>query len=350
LSSGIVASIAHGRRASLSSLDHGGADRIAAVTRIAVLDDYQRRAESFADWDSLGVAVDFFAEPIAGERLAEQLAGYEVLVLMRERTRFDAEVLAALPRLQLVVTTGMRNASLDVAHLRGRGVVVCGTEGVSLPPGNGVPTTTEVAWALILAVLKRVTIEDRAIRAGRWQTDLPAILGGATLGLAGLGHLGASMVAPARVFGMDVIAWSQNLTAERAREVGAEPVSKEELLRRCDVLSIHLVLSERTRGLFGADELSAMRRSAVLINTSRGPIVDERALVAALRDGTIAAAGLDVYDTEPLPAGHALTTLDNVVLLPHLGYVSEATLRNMYEQVVQDIAAWRAGAPIRRLG
>jgi phosphoglycerate dehydrogenase-like enzyme len=319
------------------------------VTRVAVLDDYQRRAAGFADWGSLGpdVEVDFSAEPIPRERLAERLAGYEVLVLMRERTRFDAEVLAQLPRLQLVVTTGMRNASLDVEHLRGRGVVVCGTGGVSRPPGPGVPTTTEVAWALILAVLKRVTIEDRAIRAGRWQTDLPANLGGATLGLAGLGHLGASMVAPARAFGMDVIAWSQNLTAERAAEVGVRAVTKEELLERSDVLSIHLVLSDRTRGLFGAGELARMRRSAVLVNTSRGPLVDESALVRALRDGTIAAAGLDVYDTEPLPAGHPLTALDNVVLLPHLGYVSEATLRDMYEQVVQDIAAWRDGAPIR---
>jgi phosphoglycerate dehydrogenase-like enzyme len=321
------------------------------VTRVAVLDDYQRRAAGFADWRSLGaeIDVDFFAEPIPRDRLAERLAGYEVLVLMRERTRFDAAVLAALPRLRLVVTTGMRNASLDVEHLRGRGVVVCGTAGVSAPAGHGVPTTVEVAWALILATLKRVTIEDRAIRSGRWQTDLPANLGGATLGLAGLGHLGASMVEPARAFGMRVIAWSQNLTAEHAHEVGAEPVSKEELLDRSDVLSIHLVLSDRTRGLFGADELSRMRRNAVLINTSRGPIVDEEALVAAVREGTIAGAGLDVYDSEPLPPAHVLTSLDNVVLLPHLGYVSEASLRDMYEQVVQDIAAWRDGAPIRTI-
>ena len=211
------------------------------------------------------------------------------------------------------------------------------------------PTTTEVAWALILAVLKRVTIEDRELRAGRWQTGLPSTLGGATLGLAGLGRLGASMVAPARAFGMDVIAWSQNLTAERAAEVGVPAVTKQELLERSDVLSMHLVLSDRTRGLFGADELSQMRRTAVLINTSRGPIVDQRALVDALRDGTIAGAGLDVYDTEPLPAGDALTELDNVVLLPHLGYVTEASLRNMYEQVVEDIAGWRDGAPVRTL-
>ena len=319
------------------------------MTSVAVLDDYQRRAAEFADWGSLGdgIHVDFFHEPIPRDRLAAQLAGYEVLVLMRERTRFDEAVLAQLPRLQLVVTTGMRNASLDVTYLRERGVTVSGTGMSASYDTAGVPTTAEVAWALILAVLKRVTIEDRAIRAGRWQTDLPANLGGATLGLAGLGRLGASMVGPARAFGMDVIAWSQNLTAERAADVGAEAVSKNELLERSDVLSIHLVLSDRTRGLFGTGELSRMRRTAVLINTSRGPIVDERALVDALADGTIAGAGLDVYDTEPLPAGHVLTSLDNVVLLPHLGYVSESSLRNMYEQVVEDIAGWRDGAPIR---
>ena len=321
------------------------------MTRVAVLDDYQRRAAGYADWGSLGdgIAIDFIHEPIPPDRLAERLAEYEVLVLMRERTRFDADVLAQLPRLALVVTTGMRNASLDVDHLTERGVVVCGTGGMSPPSAGGVPSTAEVAWALILAVLKRVTIEDRAIRSGRWQTDLPVNLAGARLGLAGLGRLGASMIEPGRAFGMNVIAWSQNLTDERAAEVGAEAVSEEELLGRSDVLSIHLVLSERTRGLFGAQELSQMRRSAVLINTSRGPIVDERALVEALRDGTIAGAGLDVYDTEPLPVGHPLTELDNVVLLPHLGYVSETSMRTMYEQVVEDIAGWRDGAPIRTL-
>jgi phosphoglycerate dehydrogenase-like enzyme len=206
-----------------------------------------------------------------------------------------------------------------------------------------------VAWALILATCKRVTAEDRAIRGGRWQVDLPVNLAGATLGLAGLGHLGSAMIGPARAFGMDVIAWSHHLTDERAAAVGARRVSKAELVAGSDVLSIHLVLSDRTRGLFQAADLAQMKPTAVLINTSRGPIVDEQALIAALRSNSIAAAGLDVYETEPLPAGHPLTTLDNVVLLPHLGYVSEAGFRQMYGQVVEDIAAFLAGSPIRTI-
>jgi len=198
-------------------------------------------------------------------------------------------------------------------------------------------------------VSKRVTIEDRSLRDGRWQLGLPHNLAGATLGLAGLGNLGAAMVGPARAFGMTPIAWSEHLTHERAAEAGAARVSKERLLADADVLSIHLVLSERTRGLFGAAELAQMKPSAALVNTSRGPIVDEAALIAALRDGTIASAGLDVFDQEPLPAGHPLTELPNAVLLPHLGYVSEPAFRHMYGQVVQDIAAFRDGSPIRTL-
>jgi phosphoglycerate dehydrogenase-like enzyme len=226
---------------------------------------------------------------------------------------------------------------------------VCGTGLSHGSQTGGVPSTVEVAWALIFATFKRVTIEDRALRAGVWQLDLPRNLAGATLGLAGLGRLGGAMVAPARAFGMDVIAWSENLTAERAAELAVDKVSKDELLERCDVLSIHLVLSDRTRGLFGAGDLALMKSSAVLINTSRGPIVDEKALIDALRSRSIAAAGLDVYDREPLPADHELLRLENAVLLPHLGYVSEDTLRAMYADAVEDIAAFMSGAPIRSL-
>jgi phosphoglycerate dehydrogenase-like enzyme len=328
-----------------------GAMTSGAITRVAVLDDYQRRARGYADWGSLGpgVEVAFFHDPMDQPALIEALAGFEVLVLMRERTAFPRAVLEALPKLRLLVTTGMRNASVDIGYLSERGVVVSGTGGQGGPPAPGIPSTAEVAWALILAVSKRVTLEDRAIREGRWQLDLPSVLAGATLGLAGLGHLGPAMIAPAQAFGMEVIAWSQNLTGDRATAVGARKVSKEELLSNSDFLSVHLVLSERTRGLFQATDLALMKPTAVLINTSRGPIIDETALIAALRNGTIAGAGLDVYDREPLPAGHELTTLGNVVLLPHLGYANEGGFRQMYGQVVEDIDAFLRGSPVRTL-
>ncbi len=320
------------------------------MTRVAVLDDYQGRASGFADWGSLGpgVEVTFFRETIARDELVPTLAPFDVLVLMRERTAFPKTVLEELTNLQLLVTTGMGNASVDIEFLRSRGVVVSGT-GMT-QAGAGLPSTVEVAWALIFATLKRVVIEDRAIRSGTWQTGFPLNLGGLTLGLAGLGRLGSAMVAPAKVFGMDVIAWSQNLTAERAAEFGVRQVSKADLLTESDVLSIHLVLGERSRGLFTAGDLALMRPSAVLINTSRGPIVDEYALVEALRHGTIGAAGLDVFDQEPLPAEHPLTSLENVVLLPHLGYVSESGFHLMYGQVVENIEGFLKGMPLRVIG
>ena len=323
-----------------------------AITKVAVLDDYQRRAGRYADWASLGpnVEVVFFYQPIGQEALVDALSHFEVLVLMRERTAFPRAVLEGLPNLRLLVTTGMRNASVDVEYLKQRGIVVSGTAGPGGGPAPGIPSTAEVAWALILAISKRVTVEDRAIRDGHWQLDLPTVLAGATLGLAGLGNLGSAMVAPARAFGMEVIAWSQDLTDERASTVGARSVSKEHLLAASDVLSIHLVLSERTRALIGSSELAQMKPTAVIVNTSRGPIIDEPALISALRDGTIAGAGLDVYDQEPLPAGHELTTLDNVVLLPHLGYANEAGFRRMYGQVLEDIEAFLHGSPVRTLG
>jgi phosphoglycerate dehydrogenase-like enzyme len=318
--------------------------------KVAVLDDYQGRAHGFADWNALGAEVDvtFFRETIDPAALGSTLADFEVLVVMRERTAFPRSVLEQLGHLKLLVTTGMGNAAVDIADLRQRDITVSGTGMAG--GGAGVPSTVEVAWALIFATGKRVTIEDRAIRAGRWQVGLPTNLAGATLGLAGLGRLGGAMVAPGRVFGMEVIAWSENLTDERAAELGVRKVSKAELLSASDVLSIHLVLSDRTRGLFQAGDLARMKPSAVLINTSRGPIVDQAALIEALRRGTIGAAGLDVFDQEPLPPGHELVGLENAVLLPHLGYVSESGLRVMNEQVVEDIDAFLRGAPIRIVG
>jgi phosphoglycerate dehydrogenase-like enzyme len=312
------------------------------VTSVAVLDDYQGRAHELADWASLGpgVEVRYFHRPMAEDELLRRLEPFEVLVVMRERTAFPRRVLSRLPRLRLLVTTGMVNRSVDVDYLRERGAVVSGTQG-------GGASTIEVAWALILAVVKRVTIEDAAMRQGSWQLALPSDLARTTLGLAGLGRLGSAMVPVAKAFGMEVVAWSQNLTHERAEEVGAELVSKEDLLRRSDVLSVHLVLSERTRGLFGASELALMRPTAVLVNTSRGPIVDEAALVDALRSKRIAGAGLDVFDREPIPPRHPLVSLENTVLTPHLGYVSERGFRSMYGQAVEDIAAFLRGEPIR---
>jgi phosphoglycerate dehydrogenase-like enzyme len=320
--------------------------------RVAVLDDYHRIAHTLADWASLGVEVDFFDRSIPSAQLPEVLAGYDALVLMRERTAFPREVLERLPNLRLLVTTGMRNAAVDIAYLESRGVRVCGTGipgygNTAIEPPPGVPSTIEVAWALIFSLFKRVTHEDRALREGVWQQGLPSNLAGATLGLAGLGRLGGLMVGPARAFGMDVIAWSQNLTAERAQQAGARAVSQSELLADSDVLSIHLVLSERSRGLFGPAELAQMKPTAFLVNTSRGPIVQEQALIQALRDKQIAGAGLDVYDTEPLPRDHPLLALENTVLTPHLGYVSAEGLAEMYGQAVEDLAAYLGGEPIR---
>jgi phosphoglycerate dehydrogenase-like enzyme len=262
---------------------------------------------------------------------------------MRERTPFGADLLARLPRLRLLVTTGMANASIDLAAARTRGVVVCGTRGLPSP-------TAELTWGLILAVLRHIPAEDARLRAGGWQATVGSELAGHTLGIIGLGRLGRRVARVARAFEMDVLAWSQNLDVDEARRHGAEPVGRDELLARADVVTIHLRLSARTRGLIGPAELARMKPSAVLVNTSRGPIVDEVALVDALRRGVIAGAGLDVYDTEPLPAGHPLRTAPNTVLTPHLGYVTSGTYERFYGDAVEDIAAFQRGAPLRVLG
>jgi phosphoglycerate dehydrogenase-like enzyme len=318
------------------------------MIRIAVLDDYQQLAHECADWAALGADVRFFHQPMNEAELVAELADFDVLVLMRERTALPRRVLDKLARLSLVVTTGMANASVDADCLRERGVRFCGTDTPAAQAGVSPPT--EVAWALIFATMKRLVVEDRAVRTGAWQLGLPSVLMSATLGLVGLGRLGAEMVAPAKAFGMNVIAWSQNLTAERAKEVGVTAVTKDELLRTSDVVSLHLKLSDRSRGLLGAGDLALMRPSAVLINISRGPLVDEQALIDALRARTIAAAGLDVYDIEPLPPAHPLLTLDNVVLSPHLGYANEQSFRAWYRQVVEDIDGHLNGRPIREIG
>lgn len=312
------------------------------MTRVAILDDYQRTASGQADWDSLPAeVVDFFHDHLAdvGE-LAERLAPYDVVVAMRERTPFPASLLERLPKLRLLVTTGRRNAAIDVEAAHRQGVAICGTR--ADPRG-----TPELTWALILALTRRVLDEDRALREGDWQRSVGTGLAGKTLGVLGLGRIGTAVAAIGRAFEMRVIAWSPNLTGDRAREAGARLVSRQALFKESDVLTVHLVLGATTRGLVGATDLARMRAGAYLVNTSRGPIVDQDALLAALNENRIAGAGLDVYDVEPLPAGHPLLTAPHTVLTPHLGYVTDTGYGLMFGDAVEDIAAFLAGTPLR---
>jgi phosphoglycerate dehydrogenase-like enzyme len=319
----------------------------ATTLRCAVLDDYQDAALRHADWTPLAGKVDVrvLREHLTDrEKLVDALADCEIVVVMRERTPVDADLLRRLPRLRLLVTTGMRNASIDLAAAAAAGVTVCGTASSSTPP-------VELTWALILGLARQLTVENRALReVGPWQSTVGQDLHGRTLGLLGLGKIGSRTARVGAAFGMEVLAWSQNLTAERAAAEGARLAdSKEDLLRRSDFVSIHLVLSERTRGLLGEAELRAMKPSAYLVNTSRAGIVDRAALLRALREGWIAGAGLDVFETEPLPADDPLRSLPNVLATPHLGYVTEANYRTYYGQVVEDITAFLAGEPVRLL-
>jgi len=315
------------------------------MARVALLDDYQGVALRMADWKSLPAGTDVVAFPdhLADESaLAARLADFDIVMAMRERTPFTRSLLERLPKLRLLITAGMRNASIDMKAAAERGVLVCGTSGLPYP-------TAELAWGLILGLMRRIPAEDRATREGRWQVSLGLGLNGKTLGVLGLGTLGSRVARVGRAFEMTVLAWSQNLTAARAEEVGATLVAKDELLARSDIVSIHLVLSERTRGLVGARELGLMKRTAYLVNTSRGPIVDEAALVRALREGTIAGAGLDVFEPEPLPADHPFRSLPNIVVTPHLGYVTEETYRVFYGHALEDVQAFLRGAPVRVL-
>ncbi len=325
--------------------------------RIAILDDYQDVALSYADWDSLPgkPEITVFTEHIERhEALAAALSPFDVIVAMRERTAFGASLLSLLPQLRLLVTTGMANAAIDIAAAQERGVTVCGT-------GGSPSATPELTWGLILALARRIPEEDQRMRStagaggaavavrGGWQHTIGRGLHGQQLGIVGLGRIGQQVAAYGRAFGMRVAAWSQNLKPDQAHAAGAEPVSKEELFSSSDFVTVHYKLSERSRGLVGAAELALMRPTAYLVNTSRGPLVDSSALVAALREGTIAGAGLDVYDTEPLPLGDSLRLAPNTVLTPHLGYVTDDTYRVFYGEAVEDIAAFVQGDPIRVL-
>jgi phosphoglycerate dehydrogenase-like enzyme len=318
--------------------------------KIAILDDYQQVAKQSAEWSSLpsGTAVDSFTENIADQaELVRRLQPYDVIVAMRERTRFPAQVIDALPNLKLLVSTGGRNPSIDAEACARRNIALCSAHGAS----SGQSATAEVAWALILALVKRIPQADKAMRGGTWQeTVITESLDGKTLGVVGLGRLGKHVARYGQAFGMKVIAWSPHLTDERAAEVSVRRVSKEALFGESDVISLHLVSNATTRGIVGAAEIAAMKRTAYLVNTSRGPLVDEKALISALQERRIAGAGLDVFWTEPLPKDHIVRRLDNVVLTPHLGYVVDENLKRFYENALKNIKNWIAGEPLTPMG
>jgi phosphoglycerate dehydrogenase-like enzyme len=314
--------------------------------RCAILDDYQNVALSFADWSKVSGDIDIkvFNEHLGNaDQVIAALKGFPIVCAMRERTAFPRAVIDALPELKLLITTGMRNASIDLEAAKTKGIVVCGTPAF----GNA---TAAVATGLMLELARHIGYENARLKSGAaWQSTIGLDLEGLTLALLGLGKLGTRMAEIGRAFKMHVIAWSQNLTPEKCQQAGAEYVSSDELFRRADFLSVHVQLSPRTRGLIGASQIALMKKNAYLINTSRGPIVDEGALLAALRDKRIAGAGLDVFDIEPLPLDHPLRKLDNVVLTPHLGYVAAQNYRAFFGGMVEDIRAFLDGKPVRVL-
>ena len=312
--------------------------------RCAILDDYQNVALKVTDWSKVAGDLDIkvFSEHLGGpDNVAKALQGFEIIVAMRERTGFPRAVIEKLPDLKLLITTGMRNASIDGAAAKERGVVVCGTPAVGNP-------TSGIAIGLMLELTRRIGYENARMKAGvPWQSTIGVDLDGLTLGVLGLGKLGIRTARIAKAFGMKVIAWSQNLTPEKCKEAGVDYVSKEDLFRQADFVTIHVVLSQRSRGIVGAKEFGLMKPSAYIINTSRGPIIEEAAMLTALREKKIAGAGLDVFDIEPLPTDHPLRKLDNVVLTPHLGYVTIENYRVAYGEAVENIRSFLAGTPLR---
>ncbi|KWT06390.1 MULTISPECIES: D-2-hydroxyacid dehydrogenase family protein [Pseudomonas syringae group] len=316
------------------------------LLKIAVLDDWQNVASGVVDWsalDSVGEISFLHDYPADTATMVRRLQGFDVLCVMRERTLFDDALLSQLPNLRLLVTGGMRNAAIDTAAAERQGIVVCGTESYK----NAAP---ELTWALIMGITRNLVAEANSLRAGNWQVGLGSDLHGKTLGILGLGSIGKWIARYGQAFGMNVIAWSQNLTAEAAAESGVTYVSKQQLFEQADVLSVHLVLSDRSRGLVDAEALGWMKPSAYLINSSRGPIIDQAALINVLQQRHIAGAALDVFDIEPLPADHPFRTLDNVLATPHIGYVTENNYRTFYGQMIEAIQAWHAGSPIRVFG
>jgi phosphoglycerate dehydrogenase-like enzyme len=314
------------------------------MLRAAILDDYQNVAMKLADWSPLAKDVDIqvFDRPLGGpDRVVKALQGFAIVVGMRERTPFPRQVIEGLPDLKLLITTGAKNNAFDVAAAAERGVTVCGTGGAGTP-------TTGIAFGLMLELTRHIGLENARMKAGApLQTTIGPDLGGMTLGIVGLGKLGRASATVGKAFGMKPVAWSPNLTPERAAEGGAEYVSKEDLFARADIITIHMVLSDRSRGLITAADLGRMKKTAYLINTSRGPIVEEKALIAALQSNAIAGAGLDVFDTEPLPLDHPFRKMHNIVTTPHLGYVSEQNYAKYFPDIVEDIRAWLDGKPVR---
>lgn len=314
----------------------------APIRRLAILDDYQGVAVQMGPWDRLpGLEITHFRDTLRDQdALAERLAPFDGILAIRERTAFPRALLDRLPNLRLMITTGARNRSMDAAAMAERGIVFCGT------PSYGDPTT-DITWGLILNLMRDLPAQQASLRAGGWQTAVGPGTEGKTLGVVGLGKLGARAAKVGLAFGMKVIAWSQNLTEERAAEVGVTRVDKDTLLATADVVTLHLILSERSRGIIGAADLKKMKPSAYIVNTSRGPLIDQDALIAALKDGTIAGAGLDVYDVEPLPPGHPILGAPNTMLTPHLGYVTAQNYSAYFNGAVEAIAAFNAGSPIR---
>ena len=312
--------------------------------RVAVLDDFAGVAHTCADWGALGpdCTVEFFRDHLADEpAVAERLRDFDVVAVMRERTPFPRSLIERLPRLRLLVTTGPRNNAIDMAACAERGITVCGTR-------RG-EATVELTWGLIFALARGIVREDQALRQGRWQVELGTHVREKTLGILGLGRLGTAVAQIGRAFGMQIIAWSQNLGAETAAAAGAKLVDKRTLFAQADILSVHVILSERTRGIVDAEHLQLMKPTALFINTSRAGLVDTGALIAALEDGRIGGAALDVYDREPLPPDDPILRAPNTVLTPHLGYATRDAWHTFFPDTVEDITAWRNGTPIRVL-
>ncbi len=313
--------------------------------KLAILDDYQGTAKDLADWSQLpaGVEVEFFQDHIVDEdQLVERLKDFDLVQGMRERTPFPRSVLSRLPKLRLLITTGRRNASFDIEAASDLGITVCGTNGGGEGP-------TELTWGLILAMLRHIPEEEQRSRAGSWGTTIGIGVKGKTLGLIGLGHIGSLVARVATAFDMNIIAWSQNMTAERAKECGATLVDKETLFKESDIVSVHLVLSDRTRGLVGASDLALMKSSAYIVNISRGPIIDEKALIDVLERRAIAGAALDTFDIEPLPKDHPLFKTPNTLICPHLGYVIDDSYEAFYAGIIENVRAFTSGEPVRTI-